>query len=379
MSVTLHYIHTYNVVERETKRSTNAMSWRLFNFNGKRSLTQGFSQIKYRHFILPTSITAFTYGYWRMIDDYPNVELSPEHFVKYRISNRSDVDQDHFLMELTPLKSQEVNWWVKMGYKKLWSVEIKQPDIMVVRSYTPLPMYYSQADESFKFIEDHSNAEGKLSFYIKQYSNGEVAKWLHNLPLGHIVELRGPFIEYEFPDFGDRTVRNRSFLFGDSVDKDYSEDAFEVEPIDINMFTAGTGIVTALQLSTSYSPFRGKINLFHSCKSTKELGPLVIVLQNLSDQGRINLHFLESEKGERINQILNNFKDLIPNPEKFYGPRTFNNSYQSHILKPVLSLVCGPKEYIKLLAGPKIDLSQGPIGGLLGEKGWNSDNVYKLD
>lgn len=86
-----------------------------------------------------------------------------------------------------------------MTAENLWSVEIKQPEVMVVRNYTPLPLKFNPASKEIEILKDGDNADGKLSFYIKKYENGEVARWLHHLPKGHIIEIRGPFIDYEFP------------------------------------------------------------------------------------------------------------------------------------------------------------------------------------
>lgn len=312
-------------------------------------------------------------GYYYYYENYFGVELSPDHFTKYKISYKKDIDSDHYLMELAPLKPQKKNLWSELGSSKLWSVEIKQPQIMVVRNYTPLPLKRTGEDE-LQVLKDCDNAQGKLFFYMKQYKNGEVARWLNRLPEGHVLEVRGPFVEYEFPELKDEIRRDRSFLWeGKNIQK---TDAFRYQPFDISMYTAGTGVVTALQLLLTESPFRGKIELFHACKSVKELGPLEPLLYTLKENGRVDLKLFESSKGTGIKNHLSEVLDMIPKPFPYFGEVQFKSIEKD--FKPVLSLVCGPQEYITTIAGVKYDLAQGPVGGLLAKKGWTSENVYKL-
>lgn len=71
-------------------------------------------------------------------------ELSPTHFTPYKISYRQDIDASHYLLELTPSNPQKTNIWEQIPRNVIWSVEIKQPEIMVVRNYTPVPLSFVQ-------------------------------------------------------------------------------------------------------------------------------------------------------------------------------------------------------------------------------------------
>lgn len=277
-------------------------------------------------------------------------ELSPDDFTKYRITNKIDVDDCHYFMELTPLKKQNVNLWKNMTNNTLWSVEVKQPEIMVVRNYTPLPLQYDPTGNVFEvFDKDNNYGEGKLTFYIKSYKTGEVARWLHRLPIGEVVELRGPTIDYKLPVSSKHTT---------------------LPDFNIATFTAGTGIVTALQLGLNpFSEFKGKINLFHSCNSKDELGQLLELVSLLENKNKMNTHFFELSKGENISAA----KSIIPQPIDLKNP------VDKHAMSCALALVCGPDGYITKVAGLKYDLQQGPVGGLLKEKGWGNHNVYKLN
>ncbi|QEU61292.1 Cyc2 [Kluyveromyces lactis] len=298
-------------------------------------------------------------------------ELSRDYFSKYKISKKYSIDQDHYLIELTPLKAQKVNLWKEMNSSKLWSVEVKQPEIMVVRSYTPLPLTIEE-NGTVEVLRDGENASGALTFYIKQYKQGEVARWINHLPLGHVLELRGPFVEYEFPDTADEITRDRSFLW---ENEDCVKNNYKYQPFDILFFTGGTGIVPLLQMTLTESPFRGKIGAYHSCKSLTELGPLNSILTKLQDNDRIELHTHESK---RVSVPLQSDPAMegIPSPYPYGGNKPFT-SLDSKV-RPVLSLVCGPDGFISTVSGPKYDLVQGPIKGILAARGWDNSNVYKL-
>lgn len=276
-------------------------------------------------------------------------ELSPEDFTKYRITNKVDVDDSHYFMELTPLKKQNMNLWETFGNIKLWSVEVKQPEIMVVRNYTPLPLQFDSSGKHIeRFTKESGSCGGKLTFYIKSYKNGEVARWLHRLPVGEIVELRGPTIDYSLPEENKQNMPPH---------------------FDIAAFTGGTGIVTALQLGLNpYSKIDRKIDLYHSCNNRDELGELLPFIKQLDLENKLKFHLFESSKGESITAA----ESSIP------GPINSRNPIDKSTINCGLALVCGPDGYITDVAGFKYDLQQGPVGGLLKRKGWDNHNVYKL-
>ncbi|SCV06141.1 LANO_0H23002g1_1 [Lachancea nothofagi CBS 11611] len=307
---------------------------------------------------------------WYYHQYWHEVELSPDYFTKYRVSHNAKLDSEHFLMELTPLKPQRVNLWSATTSNKLWSVEVKQPEIMVVRNYTPLPLKVT-TDKKVQVLPDGKFESGKLLFYLKKYRYGEVARWLSELPEGHIVEVRGPFVDFELPPFEEK--RDRSFLWDDNAK--LQSEQFLQQPYDIAAFTAGTGIAPIMQLLLKENPFPGRILMFHSCHADSDLGPLRHLLDKLQDYHRAKLYLFESQRANDLRKISDEVLKLIPSPMAYHaGPFVGLNSS----ISPILSLVCGPDSYITTVSGVKYDLSQGPIEGLLGQKGWNNSNVYKL-
>lgn len=77
----------------------------------------------------------------------------------------------------------------------VWSVQIKQPQLQIARSYTPLPPLGELDGENGG--GDDSTTE--LRFLIRHEPQGEVSGYLHSLPLGATVHIRGLDIEYEVP------------------------------------------------------------------------------------------------------------------------------------------------------------------------------------
>ena len=77
------------------------------------------------------------------------------------------------------------------------SVQIKQPQLQIARSYTCLPPEEGQDPTELRFL-------------IRRECNGEVSGFLHRLPLGIEIELRGPMVDYVVPE----DVTSVAFLAG---------------------------------------------------------------------------------------------------------------------------------------------------------------------
>jgi cytochrome-b5 reductase len=66
----------------------------------------------------------------------------------------------------------------------IWSVYVKDSDIMVERPFTPL----------------HGVAEdGTIQLWVKRYEGGEVGRWLHARQLGEVLDIRGPMETLRWP------------------------------------------------------------------------------------------------------------------------------------------------------------------------------------
>ena len=71
----------------------------------------------------------------------------------------------------------------------IWSVQVKQPQLQIARSYTPLPA-----------SQDAAAADGDIRLLIRREEYGEVSGYLHRQPVQSTLELRGPHDELCIPD-----------------------------------------------------------------------------------------------------------------------------------------------------------------------------------
>lgn len=125
----------------------------------------------------------------------------------------------------------------------VWSVEVKQPQLQISRRYTPLPPLEDskagaeatgtgitrsetevrertgqKAQPANQLPERHRTAlseveveeDAELRLFVRRYPEGEVSRYLHAVPRGSKVEVRGPYQEYKIPE----DVREVMFLAG---------------------------------------------------------------------------------------------------------------------------------------------------------------------
>jgi homoaconitate hydratase len=133
-------------------------------------------------------------------------------FVLYKLAAKEPVSSTASIFTLEPEeKSQDFQTYKDAWRKGIWNVQFKQPQIQIVRPYTPLPPEANGAQ----------NEEEYLRFLIRRDPHGEVSSYLHSLPIGSKIELRGPNLEYELPSDVKQVV----------------------------FFAGGTGIAPALQVA----------------------------------------------------------------------------------------------------------------------------------
>ncbi|KAL1706681.1 hypothetical protein EV121DRAFT_278617 [Schizophyllum commune] len=259
--------------------------------------------------------------------------------------------------QLSALQSTSDN-----GYQPIWSVFIKDDDIQVERPYTPL--YGLERD-------------GKMSFWIKKYPKGEVGRWLHGKSEGDRIEIRGPLTTWPWKD-----------------------DAWD----EVIMISGGTGITPFVQLWSTVISSERSLNthftLLHSSPSSDELPPAEILSPLASyaaehperfnfrlfvDQDAKALPYLPpSSATPALGRIDKLAVEKAVNPNQtgvtwWKQPFTSSKSSAEKPQRRVLFLVCGPEPMIGALAGPYgRNFSQGPVGGVLKELGYGSDQVYKL-
>lgn len=426
--------------------------------------------------------------------------LSPDYFTEFIITNKKQINKDHFLVELTPKHKDDLRhkYFSKKGFwdgSRLWSVEVKQPEIMVVRRYTPLPLVLENVPASSSNnnltgdngstntvlrIPGEESDTAKFCLYLKKYDHGEVARWISKKPIGAVLELRGPFTEFEFPaqpiDGCNKAYQRPKMA---NIASKVAADPFAVgadgkpqlppsiaAPDNLAFYAAGTGIAPALQLLLSENPFKGHMWLHYSYRHKEEVPEefskffyflekmdrltlktyedsqsqwitvndvptpgvpneaaiakdesieKLIKRQKLIDEKLKQLKegkteesndaslkdssadaalaaksFEESSQDKTI--IKKNLEPTTSSVKKVTssitddGPLVYTNAlHQAYKLKdqpksnPTRSIVCGPDGYVAYVAGAKpTEITQGPVAGLLGSKGWDNSNVYKM-
>ncbi|KAF9783021.1 ferredoxin reductase-like C-terminal NADP-linked domain-containing protein [Thelephora terrestris] len=250
----------------------------------------------------------------------------------------------------------------------IWSIYIKDDDIQVERPYTPL---------------EGIDKDGKIKLWVKKYPKGEVGRWLHSKKPGECIEIRGPL---------------QTWLHEDH----YSEWD------EIIMISGGTGITPFYQLlheelikpklpgGRNPALSNTRFTLLHASRSAEDLppsallGPLISIAQNDPSRLRVKLFVDEKDSSTDAPYYLNvgridskAVEDVLEIKQPTIWDRLSWRNFDPKGIagegRKVLFLVCGPDPMISAVAGPRgRNYSQGPVGGILGQLGFGSEQVRKL-
>ncbi len=281
-----------------------------------------------------------------------------DNFVEYKLVAKQPVSSTASIFELVPAfrrdRVPDSSQSYKDAWRKgIWNVHFKQPQIQIVRAYTPLPPPEDALEK------DHNH----LRFLIRRDPHGEVSSYLHSLPIGAMIELRGPNLEYEL------TTDVKQVVF----------------------FAGGTGIAPALQIAHSmfdadgnkkgrtlhilwanrkreecvggYSdappavptPPKSSWSGFFTAKEAKpevpvtlERGVIVQELEHLKEKypGQVTVEYFVNEEDTWIEKDAV-FKALSRFDDKDFSGGTATAQEQRQIL------ISGPSGFITYLAGPK--------------------------
>lgn len=325
-----------------------------------------------------------------------NKKDDPTSFKTFKLVSKEQVSSTASIFTITPESPRQListaAW--KQG---IWNVEFKQPQLQIVRAYTPLPP--ALADEVDAEIPD------ELRFLIrKDARGGEMSSYLHRLPVGATIELRGPNIEYPYTAIGE-DVKNVIFIAGGTGiapamqvahamfdglnERQKKEKALHIlwanrsrEDCAGGVSSDATPVATPKPASSSWSwasIFSSTAKIANDTVAeveNEQLQPNAIVQQ---------LNSLKSQSGERIS--LSYFVD----EEKTYlHTGTIEHALSS--IKDVTGqektqiIISGPPGFITYLAGPKVwqdgKEKQGPLGGrlaqVLGKEGRADVKVWKV-
>ena len=340
------------------------------------------SDPKYRYKILTVCVLGFTVlAYFDRHHGSHNQNAAQESniFVSYTLADTAPVSSTTSIFTIVP-KAQSDNPAHSEGldYHGIWSVEIKQPQLQIAREYTPLPHLEGTEQEL---------PPAALRFLIRRELHGEVSGWIHNLPIGAEITVRGPKNRYSLSD----NVTEVLFLAG------------------------GTGIAPALQLlhgildSKSGSKAFPKVHIMWANRRrdeciggvndtpiptgwseiwslTRRSIPAIkpekhepVVVKELEDlkarfKGKLKVDYFVDEEGSFIN--LDTLKPTLTTQNRNAGVEADSPE------KNRLILISGPDGFVNYFAGPKQwkggREEQGELGGILGNfsrLGWK---VWKL-
>ncbi|KAK9331521.1 hypothetical protein V1520DRAFT_337512 [Lipomyces starkeyi] len=372
--------------------------------------------------------------------------LDPLAFSTFVLTHRQEVGRDCVLLELSPpwekvrhLQERRTRHKVEedprdpvgagdpgiAGYwdgSRVWSVEVKQPDLQIARKYTPLPIYYvlglkPVGDEEkedankkevkkmelertalLRMVGDNEADEAKLVLLVRKYGDGEVSRWLYSRPVGSRIQLRGPHTQVEL----STSVQPRSIT---NLKRRYKEHKAEDTPLmrrpmldnpskmppelhpdarDIVFFAGGTGIAPALQLLLSKNPIPGKMILHYSVRDRKDIA-FARFLYFIEKTGRAEVHYhIDTEgtglKTKHIPKPWTESDEAIWRKSKkaeaeAWDIQQYKSAVELHdaqikkgrdktLPKPVYAIVCGPEAYVEYVAGKRADVTtvSTPIG-----------------
>lgn len=151
-------------------------------------------------FITLTSLGA-GYVYYDSRASKNGITINPTSFSPCAtIASRAPYSPTSSMLTLTTNFDRKV-LFDKLWNTGIWSVEVKQPDLQIARSYTPLPPLESTAATgTYTAAHTSSLAIKDLRFLVRRYVTGEMSNYLSRLPVTAPVHLRGGHMEYVLPE-----------------------------------------------------------------------------------------------------------------------------------------------------------------------------------
>lgn len=304
-----------------------------------------------------------------------------QEFVSYVLKSKESTSPTNSIFTFVPQDPKYLGKTFENVWKQgIWSLQIKQPHLQIARAYTPLPPISS--------CDTATHAGSALKFMIREERKGEVSGYLHKLPLGAIISLRGPLLEYKLPS----DVSQILFLVGGtgiapalqaihclSVRAENKETLPNIHIMWANRMREDCigGFSDTQRANKSWYP--NWSNLFVTPKeeisrSNSDLirSPIVEHLQDVkqSSSGRVTVdYFVDEEKKFIDEKVLKSFLGL--KSAVVMRNRGTNNAAKK------LIVISGPDGFVQYLAGSKGWKNgrevQGQLGGLLrgiSHSGW---------
>ena len=306
-------------------------------------------------------------------DDAEN-GITSDGFVKYTLTSKEDISSTCSIFTLQPATSSPIDTLDPSLKHTITSVQFKQPQLQICRNYTLLPRTDSQDPKELRFL-------------IRRERNGEVSGYLHRLPLGADIEVRGVFPEYQFDD-GSSDARLRVlFLAGGTGIAPAMQGAQILAPLaDVHILWASRrredclgGISDTVRSSSSGWNLWGWWSRKSGRAGSQEKGTIVSELDQLKN------HALSGSQPTKL--LVNYFVDeegmfIQPSDvQKLLQNDRIDVSGENFAARKIL-FVSGPDGFINHWAAPKQWKDghevQGRLGGVLSTLDLNGWEVVKL-
>lgn len=330
---------------------------------------------------------------YRFFQPRPSAEgsLNPHSFAPYTLVDKQTVSASSAIFTLQHSNGAREPESVKEAWKRsVWSVQAKQPQLQIGRAYTPLPP--PPDGERMVSVEEQPQ---QLRLLIRAEAGGEVSTYLHGLPAGATIELRGPNVECELPHdikeviflaggtgiapamqvaqaMGRRTGSRMSILWANRR-RDECVGGVSDEHAAAGAAAAGTWWRNLLGLGSSTAG--------HAAAQARTARAKGVIVQEL-DALKARSKALTQENS--VHQELS-VHYYVDEEKTFIRPGDV--ARRLHASAPVekgsrLILVSGPDGFIEHWAGKKLWVGgrevQGPLGGVLGQMDLRDWKVFKL-
>lgn len=288
---------------------------------------------------------------------------SVDGFTKYTLVDKDDISTTCSIFTIAPVPGKRPTIDLTAHPRSVQSLLVKQPDLQIARSYTILPPLTESVD-------------GGIRLLIRKETNGEVSTYLHDVPVGSGIEIRGPYVDLTFPN----DTSNVIFLAG------------------------GTGIAPALKTAELLQN-TANVHIVWASRRTEDCcggssdHPDFSLISNAKSVFGLGIASLEATPQEKNTLVL--LLDILrlqaSAHEKQLTVDYFADDQQSHIrprdvIKLVnaadrssgsnLIVVSGPDGFVSHWAGAKRYANehgeQGQLGGVLSKLDLNGWQVIKL-
>ncbi|TKA22697.1 hypothetical protein B0A50_07790 [Salinomyces thailandicus] len=295
----------------------------------------------------------------------------PADFVRYAVVKKEEVSSTCSIFTLKPAAGTLIDMDGLYEGRAITSVQFKQPQLQIARAYTVLPPVEEQDPHELRFL-------------IRKEKNGEVSGYLHRLPLGAEVELRGPSVDYVLPE----NMRKVIFLAGGTGIAPAMQVASKLgQEGDMHILWAtrhredcegGVSDTVAAQEASGWSTL-GWRSLFGIASSDDRRD----VSAATGQDANASVAQLEALKQTRNGAVKVDY--FVDDEGSFVTPKGVTELLRrngSERDECRLLIVSGPEGFVKYWAGPKQWSGgrevQGPLGGVLSGLNLHGHQVIKL-